>query len=1471
MKKILSFICMLAMVCTVLVPMTAVEVEAAAFDGWTLTGGAYVEDGVLHMMSNPTGESGAQATVTAATATGNSMLPDQYTILFSMKVTSLSSSCGLQGGNGNSRAGFYFNSSGFRGMDTGVSVSMSYLGEWHDFMIEVDHVANTEKVYIDDNFVGTITLANSGARNQFYFWCHTTGGNYEVSDFSIVTEDTGGSEQLTLGAEYTEAFRQDWDTIGGWMVEPGYQVEHYPEKGIIRLHVEEENLSYRSIERPLRPPTNYDMEFSVMIPEEREGIYSGMTAFELSTDSRHTWLYVQKDKITFNDIGGTNSVALYDRANSCIMVDMHDGQWHTWKAEVRGQHVTWYIDGNELVNYEMIKTSTNRWHFSIFQQDEHKAHMDAYIDWVEYTPYFDDELKIIAPIERSEFAETKDIDFKAEVADDSIEKVDYYLNNVLVGSGYKKDNYIYTLKNAKVGQYKLKAKVENIETPELSFFVEKAFAADFVLDKTDIHYGETVKATVTANSVSEDTQAVKVDFYLNGKLYSTDTEAPFETTYSGMQVGTGAVFARAYSKVGTVFETTPGYINVDYVAGKPLEIGREYTVDYKYSAGSGNFALKDGYFTLDLAHNGETVTYKTLEGDKTYEGLGYGDYKVVVTAGYAELYYNNQFVTSYFMPYTPGAKSTTSNGVSDVSIKGSGVKAEVFHTDWEGQAEFVRDDIMDTTYYSVEFDKTDSSPEVVEFYDGVFENVLSFREDGIYAKRQLTKSHESSEVKLTDKVEPGYYRLTVGYGIAQLNLNNVPIGNYRCNKAASKRALKRTMTNPSASTFIAIKNTDDVYYHNDTFEEITEFSSDDFWSVHPVRYSDGSAVTLKTEKKTENNGNNYMNIKGKGVYLLNAIDQYPSFKWRGMVEKREGKVFTMFRRSFGDRHDKIGYDFDKNQWFYEMVQEAGTVIEADVKTDMTAFDAGKWYDFELVCEGFTVKLLCDGVEVFATEFDNSLKSIYYGRLGFGAIDGEYNFDDVEYSGKNRASAGLYYTSAGRYTGSFSYGSFYKDEAGNVYATCEQGAVKTTDGGKTWGDVVLTADNKDNRVMSTALITKPDGTMVKLTSSSTDNGTVEAQLSKNGGQTWEGPYLVTKGLGTASAVGRLTCTMDGRLFVATTQGGEYFGKMFVHYSDDGITWTKSETDFTTFNTGIIMNECIVVDTPRENEVWFWGRSDSGFLDYWVSYDNGKTFDLTPHHSGLMQSETCFRIERDWNNPDTYYAIFIYDTETSNDRYIQQPRNRATLGVSYDGMETWEFVCDIMEANDYPSLHTSDAMLNILDNQVYWRTSNYSGYGGVNFGVQDMDKVKTLKRMPEFHKRVYLGVDTMKHLAYEHCVLPKTDGEAFIYGDFYAAKVSEGRTDLDTVEKVFGVEVEKSGNSVTLKLGDSTVTVTEGQNAYTVNGDSKTAERAVCVGGMLDIKTLCDIYGKVFHESESSYGVMDGAELVDKFQVMIDNLA
>ncbi len=1481
MKKILSMLCTIALLFSVLAPVTSIEVSAAAWDGWTLTGGAYVEDGVLHVKSNAAGEM-SQATASASVLTGGQLIvPDKYTLTFSMKVNSnASASMGLQGGNGECRAGFYLTTSRISAMDCPTTarknLNMNDMGSWHDYVMEVDHVAKTQTVYQDDVLIGIQDLEGSGERNKLYFWSSGTSGDFEVSDFSL-SSDVDQGDVMTLGPELTEPFRQDWDTIGGWMVEPGKQVTHYPEEGMIRLNVIAENGTYRSIERPLRPTKNYDMEFRVMLPEMEYPVLAGSTAFELSTDSRHTWVHVFNGYITFNNYAQDNSDPLYNRASNAIVnIDFQDNQWHVWKAEVRDEHITWYVDGKELVNYEMLKSKSNRWHFAFFQQNEHTTSGDIFIDWVEYTPYFEKEVTLVSPIERSVFAEGRDIEFRAEVGDPATEKVDYYVNEVYVGSGLKADNYAFTLKNAKVGQYKLKAKVGVAETAALSYKVEKAFESDFEIDKDTVLLGESVKATVSTKSVSESTQAAKVDFYLNGKLYATDNSAPFETTYTGMQVGTGAVFARAYSNAGTVYETEPQYINVEYVQGKALEIGREYTIDYKYNAGTGSFKLVDGYFTLDLAHNGERVTYKTIDGDETYENLGYGDYKVVVTAGYAELYYNTQFVTSFFMPYTPTKEKSTSNsGVTDVKIKGSGVKAEVFHTDWEGKAEFVRGDIMETYYYSVEFDKTDSSPEVVEFNDGVFKHKLHFREDGIYAERQLTKNAPVTEVKLTDKVEPGYYRLTVGWGISQLNLNNVPIGNYRASRIAGRRALKRTMTNPSASTFLAVKNSDDVYYHNDTFENITELPSEDFWSIHPMRYSDGSTITLTATKKTDKTGNHYMNVKGKGVYLLNAIDKFPTFKWRGMVTKREGKVFTMFRRSFGDRHDKLGYDFDKNQWFFDMVTEAGATIEADSKYDPNALQPNQWYDFELVCEDFSVALLCDGKEVFRTEFDNSQKNIYYGRLGFGAIDGEYNFDDVEYSGKNRASAGLNFTSAGRYTGyAGSTSDFHKANDGYVYSYNMQGSIRTNDRGKTWVDPIGNSSEQTSsgRINKEQMVKMPDGTLVAIKSEGREEtDSMYSYVSYDNGESWEGPFYIQTGYGATSAVNRITCTMSGRVFVSTTLGAEYFGNMYVFYSDDGKTWEKSDTHFTTYNTGIIMNEATVVDTPRENEVWFYGRSDSGFLDYWISYDNGKTFDLTPHHSGLMQPETCFKIMRDWENPDTYYAIFVYDTETSNDKYIQQPRNRSTLGVSYDGMETWEFVCDIMEANDVPAVHTSDSMLELIDNEIYWRTSNYSGYGGIIFGTQELEKIKTLKRMPEFHYRTLTGTNVLEHLGYEHCVLPKQDGSAYLYNDYIDVKVSDGRIDADTAEKVFGVEITKSGSTAVLAMGNGKVTLTEGSTSIDVNGTAVTAERAALQGGMFDIKALCSVYGKVFRETDKSYSVLDGAEAIDTFQSMYDDLA
>ena len=122
--------------------------------------------------------------------------------------------------------------------------------------------------------------------------------------------------------------------------------------------------------------------------------------------------------------------------------------------------------------------------------------------------------------------------------------------------------------------------------------------------------------------------------------------------------------------------------------------------------------------------------------------------------------------------------------------------------------------------------------------------------------------------------------------------------------------------------------------------------------------------------------------------------------------------------------------------------------------------------------------------------------------------------------------------------------------------------------------------------------------------------------------------------------------------------------------------------------------------------------------------------------------------------------------------------------------------------------------------------------------------------------------------KYSVLPKTDGMAYVYGEYPTVSIEDGRADVATVEKVFGVNAEVNGLSVVLRMGEGKVTFTEGSDSYDVNGETRTAERPVLIGGKLDIKTMASVYGKYFKETTNSFLIMQNAELVERYQNMIE---
>lgn len=1007
-----------------------------------------------------------------------------------------------------------------------------------------------------------------------------------------------------------------------------------------------------------------------------------------------------------------------------------------------------------------------------------------------------------------------------------------------------------------------------------------------------ISYGTTVTATVSFSSDAETGSYAR--FYVNGQPYGSTVSGTtsFAQEISGFKIGTNTVFAKIYCESGLIVQSEPQYVKVDYVEGKAFDISREYEVDYKYAEGDGSIEINDGYFRLSVTHTQDGISYTTTDGDESYPGTGCGDYKIIVASGYAEIYWNGQFLQSVRLPYDTTAKNLSYQNVSDLKVKSSGVKATLMSV--ENGDSFENDEFPETQYYSVEFNKKDSSNEEIYINDGRYTTTLYFRNDGIYAKRQLIHGVPASEQKLADTVSAGYYRLTVAQGIAQLSLDNKPIANFRCVLGGGMPKIKRTVTNPDSSDFFALKKNDDVYYHSESFDGKTELSHEDYWQTNPINYrTAASEGGINAEISTTGGGNNYMKLSGTGVYVLNGTDRHPDFKWRGKAESASGKVFAVLRQSLAQQHTKIGYDFDGRNWFFEIMDVDGKIINAETLNAPNAIIPGEWHDAEVKCEGYSVSIFVNGEKAFTRELpSNDLDLIYYGRFGLGVEDAEYSFDDFEYIGKNRITPGAStfvplqflgqdINSQGNYAVDKQFSNvgetdtFYKDTDGTVYGiagsdTSGTGNIKTTDGGKTWerayGGPFTKAVGNHTKM--------PDGTLVGLVPGNAQYGKAQYSIiSKDGGKTWSEPYLIHDGtygyIGTGE---RFRCTMDGRVFAVFASGYEGFTRMTVFYSDDGMNWHRSEQEFIThYETGIVSDEMIVVDTPRKDEVWLYFRSDTGFVTYYKSFDNGKTFDLTPHFSGLPSVCSTYSIHRDRDNPNTYYAGFVFDTETSAQSRTGWPRNRYSMAVSYDGMETWEFVSDLIATNDVPYNWVSDFnMYYFCDGKLYWKMNSLQGPSLRLIGVQDIGKMKSVKRLPEMHFRYLLGFDLVETLAQRQCVVSKTKGISWIYGDYYVSEVSDGRIDQETAEKIFGVTSSVSGSTVTLTLGGGKAVFTEGSASYKVGNSSKTASRAVVSNGYIDLKVLCEVFGKVFRESDGAYSVMDKTEVVDMYQEMIDEL-
>lgn len=1462
-RKITALVCVFVMMLTVIAPGTSVFAarEASCWNVSATESNVTFEDGVL-MLDGTNG--------TAARWTYTVTFPESFTVKFSAKIHK-SGTMGIQIFDGAHRSGMYMRDdrvSPFGGTQAYYAIG----NDWHDYRVEVDK--GVQSIYIDNTLVTTqASQANTGA-SSFFFWGNEDTkmevGYYSLQSYDgkpIRLKSASYAGDYLPGDEYTEGFYQDWKTdTGNWYLVDNPAVEWDKEEGVVRFDGSKGTQGgYYPMQHAVKFTKNFDWKWKMRIIRN----VVGTMQFKYAGDGLNSYFYVEKrGKITGAQYWESLITGKASSQGMGIPIFLGDdwGDWVDYEIQRRGNYLTLLVDGGKVKTWRTYAGSVNPGILSYSLEGKGIGNMNSdlfEVGPVSYTPYLPT-IDMTKPVYNSEYAQGTDVELQATASED-VDYIDYYVDDVKVGRGYAPD-YTYILENVQVGTYNISAGVGDERSVASVMTVKPAFSATLQLSNEEIKYGASVEASIVSDELDASVAPVKVEYYVNGKLAATATTTkPFKATLKGMNVGTASVYAKVTNAQGVAQTTDTETVDVYTNGGESVKFGREYDISYKYESGTGKVEAEDGYFKLSIQNEGTTLKYLDADGTMKEYAMnrykdyvtGYGEYRVITTSGYAEVYYNGQLLHSFYMPRTTAENKLSYSGVKDFRMTGSGCKYTLFSTDWAGEEYYTSDALNVGVYSALEFDKTDLSDEVIDYYDGRYHIQLRFEDGKLYARDQgKTGCDIKEKFALENPAEVGYYRVNVTEGVCQVWCNNKLIGGFAGPLYAHKPQIIRQMTNPSASTFIEVKNLEDIYYHSEDFSGNKEMAAYDYW----LKYDDVTASI------NSDNGKYFttINSKSEGKFYLNAFTKNNKFSAKVKVDSASN--FYMLQRFFSIYYyTKLGYDFDKGVYFAEYDATGGNSaasIGLEREEFPGKFETGVWHDVEVITDETNLVMFVDGKKVIDTDF----WFVQSGCSGFGVVNGTLHFTDVEYEGRGKVGSGALTVIDN--SGS-TYNDFVQLSDGRVASLSTRGGNRyTSDAGKTW-----TAQEKDGRFNNTNVLQMADGRFASFVSNSniayvsfSDDDGVTMSAQETLPLNHERSYLVIQN--NFSNVAK-----NGRLLVSTDEGmSETSGKVAVYWSDDnGATWKESDTFFEETVNGINTQEASLIDMPEENHYRIFFRTDRNFIYYADSYDGCKTFDQMKMMPSPFKAPVCtFKIKRDIYEDQTYYALWTYDTENDWHNRYGCPRNRVALAVSRDGMKTWEFVQTVFDIGDYPIGLVRNYSLKIIEDTIYISMNGQSNEGFLM--TIDKNKLKTTQRFEEVHQRTFYGT-TSDEESYSLSVIPNKTGEAWILGNYETVEVQDGgMVAAESLAKAFKSEVVKSGNTVTFKIGDGYVKFTEGSTSYDVNG-TVTDFGSVCLkNGYVNIEACAKAFGRTITENKSGNGWVIWSDIIytDYYREQLESL-
>ncbi len=1215
----------------------------------------------------------------------------------------------------------------------------------------------------------------------------------------------------------------------------------------------------------------FDVEYEMQVSSYGEGI--GVQLFD--PDMR-IYLVLLEEGIQYHGADG------YYIKNIAL-----DNRWNKWRIEKRGMHLNLYLNDEVVLSYELpTLTYTDMTNGAIrFYATPSKNVAQSfkvrqlstrqYSDMIEMTPAFD-----------SVYEYGEKIDFCAKPTD-SPEWVKYYVGDVCIGTATAETGYVYSAENMNIGSYNVRA-VTSTGQYAVSRTVSVKKTQNVELSAPErIAYGESAEFSVTSAS---DIAIEYVDFYVNGQLTETVGEAPYLCNVDGLKVGTSSSYANVFFADGTCITSDTAYTEVETTNEGNFEILCEYDLSYDYFSGDGSVYVTDGYFKLELTHNEAGVTYAARDGYETYSSKA-GTYYAIVSSGIADVYRDGQLAFSFYMPRCNDASSFEYSGVENVTLGGSGVKTELFFRNLNSEKQFTEENLNMGLYYSLEFDKTDSSSESILLFDGEYEISLKFN-GKISALCQPMTEGEVSEKTVFDEVTPGYYRLTVYRGIAQLFRDNKFLCSFRAPKTAHKKTLRRVMAHSGTSTFVAIKNTDDVFYFDDDFEQDNVRDGLEYW----YRIYGNTTAAISDGK---------ISFVGSGTYVFDAVSENPELSFKMTLPEVEitdtesgsngcegdsdtSSAETVYEAAisvrYRDEYDNVRLTYSYSSkgngvWMLTETEKGTTRVIAEASKTIST---GEEHNCEILVDNNRFTFLIDGEKIFDGV---NLTFLGNGKIAFSPISfGTITLDDFSYKGNGKANSGINYKyfNSSEINGTVE---FYRNrDDGSVNAYLLEKQYTTNNKGETWTgpanarSAYQVLDLKSgNRLLISdwggqthADLRDADGNTI-VSNSVVQSSTDDVVSDRHG---MGGRLIQTR------KVWGTKVDAAPRVLYVTSQGSEVRGTTTVYYSDDeGRTWSQSQTNMDYESLGEFYGgEADIVDLP-DGRVRVYFRCNRGFLYYVDSYDGGKTFDIDNlTASQFMTPSTAFAIQRDPDEDNVYYMMWQYDVATSSLTYIQYPRNRMAIAVSHDGCESWEYIMEFENRGSKAGLWYVNACMRIYDGLVYVN----HGYSG-NYRFSDLDlvsqavyvidpeRINTVKRFSDAN---YIEPDfsTIYDEYPNQAVIPKITGTAMIYGNKIPVRIDEkGMIEARVFARVLGADITESDDGVSLSIGGGRVDVSKGQKAYQINGEEFATDE-ICLsedGKYLNGRVFAKIFGKTYTETESSMFILS-KNISEVYKAEIENL-